>query len=397
MLGALDADVGFVEIGSAESFLGATEQLRRIATRVLTGGEIITWPSPCGSNCSYIVSFVGPAYKCQKLDSLPSNVNLTSSGGTPGESPFVYVAEGRYTLPSTVWLGSLDTQGLWIVRGIVPDYFVTRCQLFESTYTTAVQYFENLPVISTTIAYKNQIPGSAAKSTGVSLNLTQTQWSLFNLFAIEEAVAEVLSGAISISSVYGGFGFQNTLIGMSDLAIIRPFNITYPPDFDQQVQDLLINTTLSVFYFLNNPTLSQIDGSNVSSPAVYTPTNATIVSYPALYAYSTATLWKIYGTAIAVSAICLVTGFYMLAQNGVDADMSFLQILVTTRNETLDRQCRGAWLGGEYIPNSLRSTELQFGELRKRTFAEGDLPISEEHAGFGLKEEVVDFNERTMN
>jgi hypothetical protein len=392
VLGPLDADVGFIEIGSGNSFLGATEQLRRIATRVLTGGEIITWLSPCGSNCSYTVSFVGPAYKCQKLDSLPSDVNLTSSGGTPGESSFVYIAEGRYTSPSTVWSGSLDTQGLWIVRGIVPDYLVTQCQLFESTYTIFVQYLENLPVISTTIAYKNQIPGSVANSTGVSLNLTQTQWSLFNLFAIEEAVAEVLSGAIFIASVYGGFGFENTLIAMSDLAVITPINITYPPDFEQQVEDLLINTTLSVFYFLNNPTLSQIDGSNVTSPAIYTPTEATIISYPALYAYSAATLWKIYGTAIAVSVICIAAGFYMLAQNGVDADMSFLQIVVTTRNETLDRLCHGAWLGGEHVPKSLRNTELKFGELRKRTFAEGDLPTSEEHAGFGLKEEVVDFN-----
>jgi hypothetical protein len=32
------------------------------------GGEIINAPSPCGENCSFTQSFVGPAYKCEEKD-----------------------------------------------------------------------------------------------------------------------------------------------------------------------------------------------------------------------------------------------------------------------------------------------------------------------------------------
>lgn len=52
VIGALDSDVGFVSIGTVGSYLGAAQQLRRVATRVLTSGGIINWPSPCGNNCT---------------------------------------------------------------------------------------------------------------------------------------------------------------------------------------------------------------------------------------------------------------------------------------------------------------------------------------------------------
>ena len=394
-----------MEVGSAGSYLGATEQLRRIATRVITSGEIITWGSPCGSNCSYTISFIGPAYRCQKLDSLPSNVNLTSSGGNPGQSPFVYVAEGRYrsssATPSTVWLGDLDTQGLWVVRGIAPYENITRCQLFESTYTTNVQYSENIPFISTTVVYQNQIPGSAAQATQIGrspLDLNQSQWSLINLFSIEEAVAGVLSGAVTISSVYGGYNFQNTLIARSNLAVLNPGigNIAFPSDFEHVVEELLVNTTVSVNYFLANPPTSRIGGSNISMPVINTSTIATIVTYPPLYEFSVATLWEIYGSALAVSVVCIAVGCYMLAQNGVDAEirhqcggrsiLSFSQVLVTTRNQSLDRQCQGAWMGGEYITKTLRDTELKFGEVQTGILFENGQARSETHAGFQLTE-----------
>jgi hypothetical protein len=393
VLGPLDADVGFVEVGSAGSFLGPTEQLRRIATRVLTSGEIIALPSQCGSNCSYTVSFAGPGYQCRKVDSIPSDVNLTSSGGNPNTSPFIYVAEGRrYSATSSpsVWALSLADQGLWIVRNFNPAN-ITHCQLYQATYTTTVQYSQNLPTFNTTLTYHDQIPGSAGSVTQSNrspTDLSQSQWQLLNQFCIHEAVASVLSGAISISSVYGGFNFQNTLIGMSDIGVVSPFHITYPSDFEKAVEEVLVNTTLSVNYFLGNPPISQIAGSNLSAPAVYTPTTATIVSYPPVYVYSSKTLWEVYGVAIIVSAICIAGGCYMLSQNGVDAAMSFSQILVTTRNETLDRHCNGAWMGGEYIPKTFLATEWKYGDLLEMSFAEGGVLRPVGHAAFGSEEEV---------
>jgi hypothetical protein len=40
---------------------------------------------------------------------------------------------------------------------------------------------------------------------------------------------------------------------------------------------------------------------------------------------------------------------YILYDNGVDGDMSFSQLVGTTRNRTLDRECESVGLCGEYI------------------------------------------------
>jgi hypothetical protein len=391
VLNALDKDVGFTEFGSAGSFLGASEQLRRIATRVLTGGESITWESPCGSNCSYSISFDGPAYRCQDVDSVPSSLNLSSSGGFVGQS--WYVAEGRYTATPqpTVWNGTLDTQGMWIVRNPGPMN-VTLCQLYQAKYTANVQYLENTQVVKTSVSLRKQIPGSVglldqqAKSPGA---LNESSWSLMNFFAIEDAVAQLLSGAISLSSVYGGYNFRNTMIGRSNLATIAPFNISYPDDFPRQVEQLLINTTLSLNYFLKNPTISQLGRNNASSPISLTSVPATQTSYRSQYSYSSSTLWALYGTALFITGGCIAIGSYMLVQNGVDSDLSFSQILVTTRNKTLDHECEGAGMGGKYISQALRKMKLRYGELQQ--FAEGDQLILTNHVGFGMEKEVVKY------
>jgi hypothetical protein len=43
---------------------GPKSKVQRIAQRVLLSGELLTWPSPCGQNCSYILEFQGPAFEC---------------------------------------------------------------------------------------------------------------------------------------------------------------------------------------------------------------------------------------------------------------------------------------------------------------------------------------------
>src|SRR5437762_2902931 len=52
ILGPLNDSVGFYELSSLTppTFGGPTPQLKRLATRVFTSGEVIYWPSPCGIN-----------------------------------------------------------------------------------------------------------------------------------------------------------------------------------------------------------------------------------------------------------------------------------------------------------------------------------------------------------
>ena len=78
------------------------------------------------------------------------------------------------------------------------------------------------------------------------------------MLAIENAVESLLSGSVIILSVYGGFHFTNTLIGLSDLIRFHPFSMIVPPDLPQRLEDLLVNTTLSLSFFLQQPPTSQI-------------------------------------------------------------------------------------------------------------------------------------------
>jgi len=319
-IGALDSDVGFVSIGTVGTYLGATQQLRRVAARVLTSGQTITWPSPCGSNCTYTISFPGPAYQCSDLDSLPSNVVLGTAkpagNGYPNNTvePFNYIAAGRFQL-GPVWQFSPDLQGLWIIRRPVPRNITTQCRLYEATYTTQVNYSDNIQSLNTSVSYGDQILGSAADGYHdvypASL-ITPRSWTLMNMFSIAEAVGEVLSGYVTQSSSYGGYNFVDTMIAISDLATPYPFNFTFAANFPQKIEQLLINTTLSVIYFLDNPPITQIVTENASMPAVNTSVAAITVSFNPQYSYSATTLWEIYGIALGVAFLAVLAGGYML-------------------------------------------------------------------------------------
>lgn len=378
VLGPMDSDVGFIEIGTGRSYLGPTEQLTQVAIRVLTGGELITWQSPCTSNCSYTVSFLGPAYSCQSVASTPSFMNSTIR-------EFTWIPY----LADEDWTGDLASQGLWIVRGSPPEYNVTQCRVFEATYTATVQYFENIQIVNTSIVYQDQIPGSIQNYTETEVyGQNKSSWTLLNMFSISESVTRMLVGNVEVSSVYGGFDFNSTLIGVSDLATFTPFNVTVPDNFETLLEELLINTTLSLNYFLTKPTLSQIDGSNITSPVIQTFVRTTQISYPPAYSYSAITLWAIYGPALIVGLLVLCAGCYMLAGNGVDSEMSFTQVLVTTRNKTLDQRCEGAWMGGEYLTKSLRDTKVKYGQLGGWTAEDDEDGKIACHPGFGLENEV---------
>jgi hypothetical protein len=185
-------------------------------------------------------------------------------------------------------------------------------------------------------------------------------------------------GKIYVSSVNGGFDIQSTMIGMSNLVEIIPFNLTFSTNLSQQLEDLMINATVSLISFPPIPKNATVDGVNVISPFAREFTQATIVTYPSRYSYSRAMLWEIYAAALVGSALCIFLGCYMLFNNGVGADMTFSQVLVTTRNPTLDTLCTGACLGGEYITEELRRVEVKFGELS-----------GEGHPCFGLSREII--------
>jgi hypothetical protein len=215
--------------------------------------------------------------------------------------------------------------------------------------------------------------------------------SLVNFWVIEKAIQGLLTGTLDVL-------YEDTmeLQGTSNLQLWDfveygedKVGLSFPSNFSTTIEELLLNTTLSLIYFLQNPIQSQIDGLAADfgghvPPSIDSPANVTMQIFSARYHYSASTLWAIYGTSLGVTILEIIFGVFMLFINGVDADMSFSQVLVTTRNPTLDELCYGSCMGGNKIDKNLRKTKLRFGKLNNE---DGDRMA--EHACFGLEDEIT--------
>lgn len=402
-LSPLDGWVNFYEFQPTlpPGFGGPTPQLQRLAMRVFTSGEVTTWPSPCGANCSYTITFDGPMYDC--IDTLETNpVNIS-----PQSNELYLTTPGYINTTNTTDTTSSATQisdGIWIRRNLWDNVIHTsHCVLHVATYTTNVTYKENIQYLNTSVQLHDPILSSVfddlflmmTNGTEPGIKLNQTV-SLVNFYAIEQAVEGLLQGFIHQSTGLEGvsmdanaqiFLWKFVEYGLSTNGSTPDYSlIAYPSDFSNKVEELLKNLTLSL---ISNPQTS----TKPLGPAlpfnfdVHTVINTTVPALVAIdqihYAYSPRTLWEIYGVAIGVSAICTILGLCILVKNGVDSDMSFSQILVTTRNPSLDTLCDGASLGGEKITEDIKRVKLKYGELIRNESEE------QSHACFGLEKEVI--------
>jgi hypothetical protein len=386
VVGSLNGWAGFYQVGGNKFtpptrntyfFNSVTPQLQRLAMRVFTSGEIFPYESPCTANCTYTTVFDGPAYSC---------VDNT----TPGDSnTLLYegVAHNESQGPS----------GITIHRNLREGFLrVTNCTLHAATYTTQVNYTENIRNMTTNVQLVETIPNNVfSRAVDIQMGLVPSDQvnrslSLVNFWVIEKAIQGLLTGTLDVL-------YEDTieLQGTSNLQLWNfveygedKVGLSFPSNFSTIIEELLLNTTLSLIYFLQNPIHSQIDGLAADfgghvPPSLDSPANVTMQIFSARYHYSADTLWAIYATSLGVTILAIVFGCFMLFVNGVDADMSFSQVLVTTRNPTLDELCYGSCMGGDRIDKKLRKTKLRFGKLDNE---DGDRMA--EHLCFGLEGEI---------
>jgi hypothetical protein len=380
ILGPLNGSASLYELSSTTppSFGGPTPQVNRAALRVFTSGEILYWPSPCGINCTYTIVFDGPAYNC--VDYYDPNLLV-------GDTRVLFSATQGLVLPPSGYnytnLTGQDSvsDGIWLNRTIYQNSTMqsTQCMLHSATYTTNVQYINNIPNTTTNVELNQQIYSSVFSDLVRiflgQLPIDNRTASLTNFYAIEQAVEGMFNGFLDLSPE-GGSG----VIGTSNVQLwnfvtyqtnAEPV-LLFPANFSQKMEELLINTTLSLLSFAQNPLPPQ-EGFGIArdvDAVLYSTTNATILSYPTLYQYSPRTLWEIYGIAVGVTTMCVVLGCFMVVKNGIQSEMSFSQVLVATRNPSLDRLC-------VETSQEIRKTRLRYGEL-----------IGEQHACFGLDHEI---------
>jgi hypothetical protein len=219
--------------------------------------------------------------------------------------------------------------------------------------------------------------------------LTIAQSQNVNLFSLHETLDSVLGGWIGQGVFRSGVDFSgetqvNTgLVTWSGVANWSDSDVlALPNDFSSKIQDLMTNYTISLIYLRNYPyEPSVMAESNISSqPIIQTSVPATITSYPVVYVYSSVALWQIYATALGFTSIAVMLGSFMLYTTGVAGELSFSQILVTTRNPTLDKISEGAGRGGKYITDRVQKVKVRYGRLDSTEF------------GFGTDDEIHSLN-----
>lgn len=361
-----------------------TYRLTAIATNVLTTGELISWPSPCGLNCSYAISFVGPAYQCAEAgpySSIP--VNLT-------ELTLIATDASQFYIPpfinGSLWYWGVDDWGngtrpvgLWIVYNFLQS--TMRCILHSATYTTNVTYSNNVQSVRNTLELHDSIyNGSeleALSDTSADVNLLILDpniWRSLNIFRMHEIIGNLLTGYITEDQSVT----TDSQIGLSSFVDWSTGFPTLPDDFPTTIEGFMTNVTLSLLSLLNSDANVSVHALNISSkPIVEMLVPANVTSYPSTYAYSLVVLWQIYSTALGFGLICVVLGSSMLYTNGVTGQLSFSQVLVTTRNPTLDRISQGAELGGKYITDQVQKVKVRYGKL-----------VQIESVGFGTEDEI---------
>jgi len=358
-----------------------------MANRVLAGSQIVPWASPCGVNCSYTVSFLGPAYQCVDLGPFSSNpINFTA---LQLEDPYFY-PKGP-DMPSDVLNSSVlyyafvDAGNETRPAGILIVYDTLsrtlRCNLYNATYTTVVSYVNNKQTIQNDIECHNLIlNGSQLYATvGPALVSNGAFWGPMNLILLQSIAGGLLKGYLSEAG--GGLYLGTSAVSWPALGQWSPGlpgtpgeNIVFS-DLATAVPNYIENFTLSLI----STNIDTCRLANISSALVInTSVPATSTSYQVIYAYDPATLWAVYGCALGTTAFCVIVGSWMLHSNRVVGELTFAQVLVTTRNPTLDKISEEAGLGGRYITDQVRKVEVKYGLLEPEI---GKM-------GFGMEDEI---------
>jgi len=279
--------------------------------------------------------------------------------------------------------GGNDTRpvGLWIIYDSLNE--TLRCDLYNATYIANVSYEDTVQTVDTQVEYHNLILNGAALARDImsAPNVSETftdldLWAPLNLYFMEALFSSMLTGYVAV--VQSNVSVATVAAFWTGVA---QWNTTTGEDFVLTFNDLAINVPA----FLANATLSLISLGNpyklmslpVSSTLIVEAiVAATATSYPTVYSYAVATLWQLYASALGAATICLILGSVMLYTNGVVGQLTFSQVLVTTRNPTLDEISEGAGLGGEYITDRVRRAKVKYGKL------------SPTEVGFGMDDQV---------
>ena len=278
-----------------ESFRGSSPAIESIAARVLTGGSYISWPSPCGYNCTYTTTYTAPKYHCSDAQANRTDYVLKwNATDTPGS-----------TQDTLTLLWAPDDSGSMLASSCTP---------YNATYHLKINYVNGVHGVDVLEETVHDPIASPLNGTIASSNEGAA-----NLAGVKDAFIKGIKGTVS----YGpssGYYTDGTLAGYSKMA-----NLSGVPFFENvpaMVEDYVRNMSISLLATTPPPPFA--------SASCLTSTSVTV------YQYKPTALMAGYGALFLVSLISALVGMRALLYLGGGGVNSFSLVVSTTRNRKLD-------------------------------------------------------------
>ncbi|KAK1230405.1 hypothetical protein PQX77_006504 [Marasmius sp. AFHP31] len=327
----------------SQLYQGPSTSIQNLATRSLfsTSG-VSPWPNPCPtSSCSYNQTFFAPSFDC----SPPENITNLFNG-----------------LPLARWSASVET-GLeadalnvtWVSSLNPITVLSTNCTSVNSTYDVTISFdggerslasgpgpgvVVNRIVLGELFGTADPRNWSVPSGSG---SIGGNPFGHAFLASIKDAVTSTLSGSIFIDSDVGVVVPDSTLVLLSPAFTLgngSGRNLTFPPNTNTLIQDLLTNTTLNL----------------LSQNLWTTSTSALIEDSQLVYIYNPLVLWIGYAVSIGLTLITVGIGLYSAWRNGPGTGRD-------TQFSTVTRSVMGNPVLDRYM--ELRTQELSEGAFRR--------------------------------
>ncbi|KAG8935845.1 hypothetical protein FRC02_006091 [Tulasnella sp. 418] len=260
--------------------------LKRAAVQVLTGQEP-SWPSPCGTNCSYNYQFQGLSLNCSEEDP-----ELTSE-----------ISFGQTELYNAITMDRPDETGLyvsylrlkWSSKG-VPGFADSAlfCVPWITTFDVAVNYNNSGQQITIKNSKKETFFG---KPESGALPISMGEVTKVVFASLMDSVYDNLKGTLESTSGGTGTNYQIALSEFVEQSGSQQQLYQFK-DVKAGIEKIMIQSSLSIMSLA-----AKFD------PKLQAQSTCTLLNNTLVYDYKPFLLLVSYGAAIAIGVVSAVIGF----------------------------------------------------------------------------------------
>ncbi|KAI9860719.1 MAG: hypothetical protein M1830_006219, partial [Pleopsidium flavum] len=329
-------------------YTGPSMDFQRLSTLSLLSKTGPLQPSnPCvgGGNCSYAVSFDGPAYKCEEQPDFDSNIPMKKGnlapdgnytyygysstseeiGGRPAEwSNATDDKIGVFYDEPALWIGYVinttepfnsSESSLWHHK---LDPKVMKCTLYNATYSYTLSFMNGVMFVNN--SKTNFI--SPLLEEGASVSPNASNYKAFAGFhAAGFLFCKTMYNAINQS---GESGWSETYSDISQTTLVDADTSLTVPNFPSAVETKFADLVLSIM------------SDDIMHSKIHISVPCTMANIVLVWNYAPLWLWLSYGAALLTTLVAVAVGAAAISRNGYAVDTNFSTFLATTRSKDLD-------------------------------------------------------------